>query len=71
MAIDHVRFELKISDGGEALTGDPAEQVALILERVAGKVREGSTDYHPERDVNGHRVGGWVLTITERDDDGE
>lgn len=54
-------FRLEIATDNDAFTDDNARaEVARILRRLADNVEAGATDGHV-RDVNGNRVGTWVL----------
>lgn len=71
MTVSNAYLRVEIDSGDAAVVDSPYEELAIILEKVAKKLRsepeDGST---PIFDSNGNRVGRWNLQI-DRDGDEE
>ena len=53
-------FTVRIDTDNAAFEDYPTEEVARILDRIAGDLREGE-ESGVCRDINGNTVGGWEL----------
>lgn len=53
-------FKLTIKTDNEAFSEDPGYEIARILKKIAQKLEDGDTN-GPVMDVNGNKVGQWVL----------
>jgi hypothetical protein len=58
-------FQIKIDSDNAQMQDAPSERVADILEKVAQRLRSGE-DEGRVFDVNGNRVGIWILDERER-----
>lgn len=56
-------FKLEIQTDNAAFEGDACgDELATILERIAGQLREGYTSSPVVQDSNGNRVGAWSIS---------
>jgi len=63
--IEHVKLELTVSSGNQAVVDDPLTSLAdLLQEQLVDRLRLGA-DYGNLRDYNGNTIGSWSINLDE------